>query len=299
MPNTLAHISVQSLFSKVLFRQADMKWIGLGCIVPDLPWIVQRIVPVVMPHIDLINLSVFCIIQASLMFSIIFCGALSLLLRDGHKIFMLLSVNCLMHLILDGLQFKWSTGVHLLAPFSWELQSFGLFWPESWIMYVLTISGVFLFVFFVYRDPDQSIQISRDTIRRTGSLFLLSLYMFLPIFLFSGPYAADNNYAATLSDPTTRTGKKLMTDRSRFLAHEKQIQVYSGEKIKVIGALPEKDAIVSVHGVFLAPDTLRITDLHVHYRLRDLSSVFGLAAILFLWLKAVVQKNINLQNPKE
>ncbi len=65
MPNTLAHLGVQGLTTRSLLKDADYKWIYLGCIIPDLPWILQRIVMYVYPGIDPYDLRLFVIIQST------------------------------------------------------------------------------------------------------------------------------------------------------------------------------------------------------------------------------------------
>ena len=42
MPNTLAHLGVQALVTRTLLPRAELRWIALGCVIPDLPWIAQR-----------------------------------------------------------------------------------------------------------------------------------------------------------------------------------------------------------------------------------------------------------------
>ncbi len=71
MPNTLAHLGVQTLWSKAILPRADFKWISLGCILPDLPWIVQRIVTLGLPGVNPVELRLYWIVQASLGFSLL------------------------------------------------------------------------------------------------------------------------------------------------------------------------------------------------------------------------------------
>jgi len=41
MPNTFVHLGIQTLGSKALLKGSDFKWIAVGCIIPDLPWILH------------------------------------------------------------------------------------------------------------------------------------------------------------------------------------------------------------------------------------------------------------------
>ncbi len=136
MPNTLAHLGIQTFCSKAIIPKADFKWIALGCIVPDLPWIVQRIIRFAGLGVDLYDLRLYCIVQASLAFCLLVAAAVSLQVRDSGKIFLLLLLNCIFHLFLDASQLKWANGIHLFAPFSWDIINFGLYWPESIFTYI-------------------------------------------------------------------------------------------------------------------------------------------------------------------
>ena len=71
MPNTLAHIGLQGLATRKLLRDADLKWIYLSCIIPDVPWIIQRLVRYVIPNIDLYDLRLYAIVQASFLFCLL------------------------------------------------------------------------------------------------------------------------------------------------------------------------------------------------------------------------------------
>ncbi len=142
MPNTLAHLGLQAIATRTFIRHADPKWIFAGCILPDVPWILQRAVKTLAPAVDPYALRLYCIVQSSLAGCLLLCAALAFFAARPRQIFAVLAVNSFLHLLLDAFQTKFANGVHLFAPFSWELLNFGLFWPESWITYVLTIFGL-------------------------------------------------------------------------------------------------------------------------------------------------------------
>ena len=83
MPNTLAHFGIQALASKAVDRRADIKWVAVGCILPDLSWITQRLIPFLVPGIDLLSLRVYCLIQASLFFCLLLSGSIAILLAGA------------------------------------------------------------------------------------------------------------------------------------------------------------------------------------------------------------------------
>ena len=71
MPNTLVHLGVQSVSTKALPREADFKWIAVGCIIPDVPWIIQRIILAAGTGIDRFELVLYATAQASFFSSLI------------------------------------------------------------------------------------------------------------------------------------------------------------------------------------------------------------------------------------
>ena len=55
MPNTLAHLAINGLATRSLIRGANLKWIFLGAIIPDIPWILQRVVKLVAVDVNLLD----------------------------------------------------------------------------------------------------------------------------------------------------------------------------------------------------------------------------------------------------
>ena len=297
MPATLSHLGVQTLCSKTLFRDADLKWIALGCVVPDLPWIAQRIIPQILPGIDCYDLRLYCIIQASLFFCLILSAAVSLQVRERGKLFALLGINCLLHLLLDGLQIKLANGVHLLAPFSWKLFGFQLFWPEDTISYLLMGSGLAVFLYFSYRERNQTITFIVSKKSLYFGVILLLIYLASPLLLFKGPLEANNHFVATLSEPTTRTGKSIQLDRCNYDPDTERVTLFNGEQIQLhYPSLPKSRGTVSIRGTFSSPQIINVTSLHLHHPgYRDIGVLLGLLLILLLWLIAIVRKRVTLE----
>ncbi len=293
MPNTLAHFGIQTLASKAIFRPADVKWIGLGCLIPDLPWITQRLIRP-LEIIDPIDLRLYVIIQASLFMSLILAGAISLQAKNGRRIFFLLAFNCVLHLFLDPTQIKWANGTHLLAPFSWQLTNFGSYWPEQLPALLLSLAGLIIFPFFAWKDRNREILFVLHWTRQAAGLLLLCLYLLLPFFLLGGPLASDNHFAATLKKQQ-RTGSTIEIDRKPYHAQQSTIGTISGEQLKLTGLnLPEHDASLSVKGIFIDNNTILISKYHVHSPLRDISSKIGISLLLASWLVALFRKRIRV-----
>ena len=199
MPNTLAHISINGLITKSIFRKSDLLWIYAGCVIPDFPWIIRKIVETILPSINGYELQAFVIVEATLFFSIILSLALAVLSKFPVRTFLILSLGSLLHLLLDPIQYKWANGVHLFAPFNWDLIQYGFFWPESFGTYLLTFIGI---IFFIYNWKEVK-NSKRDLIfsqkRIIVFLFLLLIYFSLPIYFMKNVEKTDNHFISTLN----------------------------------------------------------------------------------------------------
>ncbi len=295
MPNTLVHLGIQSVSTKALFRQADFKWIAVGCVIPDIPWIIQRIILSVQTGINLFDLRQYVTVQASLFFCLILCAAIALIAAERTKIFLVLAGNSFLHLLLDAMQIKWANGVHFFAPFSWQLIGFNFVWPEHGITYGFTAVGFAALVYFGARDWKKNVVLALERSKYAAAVVFLAAYFILPFWLRSGPDLADNHYVVTLRSIEERPGQYLEIDRSRYRSSDNTVEIFSGERIKVTGAYPSQDAILSVKGRFSDKDTIHISAFHVHSPVRDVNTVLGLAGVLFIWLTSLVKKKISVK----
>ena len=296
MPDTFAHLGVQALASRGLFKDADIKWIAVGCIIPDVPWIVQRVFLALHVPVDPFTLRFYAIVQASLFCCLLLAGAIALLAGNGRRIFLLLALNSFLHLFLDALQIKWANGVHFFAPFCWQLTGFGLFWPDHPVSTrphpargpgpgVLRRQGL----------GTNRLCSPRPRRRHTAAVLLLAAYLALPPFFSYGPRQEDNHFAATLLAVQERPGRYVELDRAAFHHRDNTILLLNGERIRLEGRTPPADGLISIKGRFSDTGTIHVSDLHVHTTLRDLSSKVALAGIMLLWLIAFVRKRITFQ----
>ena len=216
MPNTLAHIGVQGFSTKSIFNFSDLKWIYLGCIIPDFPWILQRI----LKYSNLFNLydvRDYSIILSTLLFSIILSGALSMFSINSKKVFLILAFSSLFHLMLDPLQIKWANGTHLFAPFSWHLLSFNLFWPESILTYIITGFGLLYFIYYYKSALKESSDLTIPGIKKMYLMIsLLLVYFIVPLFMLNLPEQNNNHFVKTLRDYNSRQGKYIELDRAEL-----------------------------------------------------------------------------------
>jgi len=292
MPNTFVHLGIQTLTSRALLKGSDFKWIAIGCIIPDLPWIMQRLFRMVAPGLDQYTLLNYFSSQASFFSCLIVSGALALLVGNSGRIFLLLAANSLLHLLLDALQIKWANGVHLLAPFSWQVTGFNLIWPEHPAISLLTVLGVVVMFYYGFRDRQKTVILARGRARYITAACLILLYGAAPLFLSTALFQADSHFTATLRNRDERSGKYLELDRSPYRSRDHTVRILNDERITLQGAVPKRDAIISVKGFFIDANTIHISELHVHSALRDISSMIALAGVLFVWLIAFMQGRV-------
>ena len=106
MPNTLAHIGLQAIVTRAVFRGADLKWVYLGVVIPDLPWILRRAEGVFLPNISAYDARLYATVQSTLVLSLVLCAALACFPIRWRAVFAILALGSLMHLLLDSLQEK-------------------------------------------------------------------------------------------------------------------------------------------------------------------------------------------------
>ena len=298
MANTLGHIGIQAPLSKLLFKKAELQWITVGCLIPDLAWISQRLL-LRLQIIDPYTVAYYTTIQASLFFSTILALGLSIFSREPLRVFGLLLFNCILHLLLDSCQIKWGNGTLLLAPLSWHLISFNLFWPENPVSYLLTGLG-FLHIIFVWRkSSDQDLRLSIPTKNQCFLLVFVSLfYLAAPFLFFSQSEAADNRYLTTLHKKEQRLNRSVEFDRVPYSFDQKSMKTFAQEIILLTGQLPKESCLLSIKGKFVAINTISVTDIHIHSFHRDWPTYLGIFFIITLWLETFYrQKMTNWKDP--
>ena len=287
MPNTIAHFAINGLFTRTVIRHADFKWIYFACVIPDLPWIVQRVVKSLPLSVDLYDLRAYCIAQSSLLLCIFICIALAMFAKQRLKVFAILLIGCLLHLLLDAVQIKWANGIQLFAPFDWQLLRFDLFWPESMGTYLLTAAGLLYLIANIKKaiEPNGEEFVFNMTSLGLGMLFLI-VWLTLPFAFIQSVYAADNHYISTLKDVKNRSGKEIEIDRNTYFKHEGKsiIRTSYGDKIMLQNIQAVDGDKISLQGKFLNNHTIKVGTFHLHTKFRDYASMLGLACVLLIWL---------------
>ncbi len=288
MPNTLAHLGLQGLVTSAVVPRADLKWIALGCVIPDIPWILQRLARTVVEGDRIYDLRLYAIVQASLAGCLVLSGALALLSARPKRVFLVLSLNSVLHLLLDAAQTKWANGVHFLAPFSWELTNFELFWPENPLTVLLTVGGLAWVAYALLRGLGDTVPlVLPGGWRRLLAVALLAIFVLAPIGLAGLAEAADNHSVKVLRDRAGRPGSEVGFDRNNYSPDDGggSLRTLAGEDLSVVGWSAESERPISARGRFVDAGTVRLDEVHEHWPLlRDAASRIGLVLVGLIWV---------------
>jgi hypothetical protein len=292
MPNTLAHAGAQGLATHAARPDVDLRWVYLGCVIPDVPWILQRAAHVMIPGVDPYLLRSYVIIQASLLGCVVLSAAAALLARAFWRTWAILGGNAVLHLGIDAMQTKWGNGVHFLAPFSWDLTNWGLFWPESAVTYGLTVFGLGYILWYGPSSLRGTLNLvwTRPA-RWVGLGGTLVVYFVLPFLLLQAPIEANTHDLKILQASENRVGHTVAFDREQYLETQNGAVIeYFGGRVPVEPLKAEAPATVSLRGVFVEENKIRATAHHVHAGgLRNYASYLGLSLIAFIWGVALWQ----------
>ncbi|MCV6586993.1 MAG: hypothetical protein OIF47_15805 [Marinibacterium sp.] len=286
MPNTLAHMGVQALVTRGLIRNADLGWVWAGVLVPDLPWIAQRAVRAMPLSVDAIDLRLYVAIQSSLLFCLIAAACLASLTRQPARVFAIVALGAVLHLLLDATQTKWGNGVLLLAPLSWDYVHLDLYWPEGWPSHMLTGLGAAYVIWACIRIGPGPIHLPVLPVwRRVISVLLLAAYLLAPLPLMAPAEAEDLHFSQTYRDMAARPGKPIAIDRATLGPDDRRLHVWTGDRLDLRGlAIPPDLTKISVKGYFTAPGQIHVTAVHPHHPARrDVFTMVGLAMIALWW----------------
>ena len=288
MPNTLIHIAIQTPISRTISPKTEIPWLLVGAIIPDIPWIFQRIL-LAANIADPYLVKLYFTAQASLLFSLLLCLTVSTFAHQTMKIFIVLAVNSLLHLLLDATQVKWGTSVHLLAPLNWQTINFGVVWPENILGYIITFAGL-CFLCLQWRNIQQEGVTFNRSPRISIAAVSMLFYLALPFTTLNSLETSNSNYLKTLRNHDARPGQQIEIDRSYYSKENDEIILFSGEPIRLTGVTPPHSGIISIKGIFISPDLLDIQDYHIHNNYRDIASMIGLGFSLAIWIYLLFKK---------
>ena len=288
MPNTLCHIALQGWPHRALYSDRGLLWVIIGCIIPDIPWIILRI-SLALGLADPYVLRLYTTVQASLLFCILAAVFLAQLAARPAWTFGILSGNCLLHLLLDATQVKWANGVHLTEPLDWTALHFSLFRMDHPLGLPLTAAGLFLL--FRYWPEISRQQYWRPTLGPARTLVAaagLFLYLTGPLPLLDDLRQTDFHFLQTLQDKPARPGKYVEFDRVVFDHQQPAIRIFTGEQIRLIGKIPARSGTISIRGRFIAPGIVQAIDVQLHDGSRKFASIAGIFLACLLTVQTVI-----------
>jgi hypothetical protein len=290
VPNTLIHFAAQGAASHGIWRRLDPRFIFLGCLLPDVPWILRRAVVGFGLPVDPFDLRLYTMAQASLAGTLLLCAALAALTAAPRLVFLVLGGNALLHLVLDATEVKWGNGVHLAAPFSWRMTTFDLVAGESSVYSALTILGALLAGWEIARRRRPTIPLDLRPARLAAAGAFLAAYFLAPLPFLGAVEASDSYSVKTLREVSARPGRAVGLDRTAFVATPAggAVQLWTGERVRAVGPVPDHDATVSLLGTFLAPDVLRVDRLAEHRRDRDWPTYLALVLLVLVWVRPLL-----------
>jgi len=290
VPNTLVHFAAQGTVSHGVWRRVDPRWFFLGCLLPDVPWILRRAIVGFDASVNIYDLRLYTMAQASLAVTLLLCAALAVVTVAPRLVFGILGLNALLHLLLDATEVKWGNGVHLLAPFSWRITSFDLINGEGLLVFVLTLLGAALVMWEIVRWRPPAIRLELRPKRLALAVALIAAYLLLPLAFLGGVEASDSYSVKTLREVSARPGRSVGLDRTSFIAEPDGgvVEMWNGERVRVTGPLPDHDAGISLYGTFLEPDLLRVDRYVEHRGGRDWPSYLALLLLGALWVRPLI-----------
>jgi hypothetical protein len=294
MPNTLVHLGVQGIGNRLVSKKIDLKWVFLGCLIPDIPWILHRGVITLIPEVNPYDAMLYANVQASLLYCLLLSLVFALLSERTRLIFGILAVNALLHLLLDTVEIKWGNGVILLAPLSWEITSFDWIWPDSLLIGALSLLGLAFGIWVLMHPASEPVRVRLTRYRRTAAaIALLGVYIITPPALLDGPYSSNILSIATLQERDLRIGREIRFDRQPYekRAEGDVVITLANEPLRVVGSIRATSPVVSLIGRFVDSGEIRIEQLH-EYRIpwRDLSSYAGLVIVVLVWIVALIRE---------
>lgn len=294
MPNTLAHIGAQLPVTRAVSSKVDPRWVALGLLIPDLPWIFQRLIHLVFPQAPAIDIRAYVVVMSTPIFCMLLSAGISLLVKNSALVFAILAVESLLHEFLDCFQEKGGVGVPLLGPINWTSFSWPAFPMDGWISNLLTLSGALVILLLLlgkWKYP--------TTIRpaRTGwqwrapvVILFLASYIIGPMAFKEAAIRGNVHDLAVWRGDLPRMGMQIHFDRANYVPGSKPGESgitdnFNEDPIRIIGIQEEQPSLISTIATFSDEETLIADDYVVHPPGRRFwYTITGLIGVGLIWL---------------
>jgi len=268
-----------------------------GCVIPDVPWIIKRLVYMTDIPFEPISASAYFIAQASLVGCLLSCVAFGFLFTNFKRVAAIAFLGCLVHLSLDALQDKWGNGVHLIAPFDWEILSLGVFQSDSVFTYLLTISGIIPFLFIIKARQDARL-LCLVPLRLAACCICLFAYFLIPLLFINDVVASNSRYLQTLANRDDRRGQFLELDREKVsvTGDTWHTTTHVGETLMIANpdAQLADGGTYSFRAEFVDEREIKVIDWKRHSGMRDIASYAGLMGIgCWMIMVLILSKRLN------
>jgi hypothetical protein len=261
-----------------------------GCVIPDLPWILRRLIDATGIALEPITAYAYFIVQASLVGCLLPSIAFGLFFRSVKFVAAFALLGSLLHLLLDSLQDKWGVGVHLLAPYNWETFQPGIFELDSRITYLISFAGIVPFLLIARVRHDARL-VCVNSVRLAACCVCLIAYLFIPFLFISDVVASNSRYLQTLENQDERGGKFLELDRetASVVGDTWYTTTHVGEILEIVNpdANMKDGDTYSFKAEFRNDRQIRLIDMKRHSGTRDIASYIGLLAI-GCWMAVVL-----------
>lgn len=273
IPDWIIHLGIAYLFARI-FKIKEYRFLLFGSILPDLSWIGTEIFGKLFKIDSTVSYLYFSPFH-TLFIMLLFSGMIAFITEDPKKIFGLIFGGSIIHLVLDILQ-KGSV-VFLFYPLNLSVTSFGLFWEDDLVGYLLMLLSLIALIHAIF-SQDKLPRIKLHFKKEAIALF----FIILLIPYFTENLISDNLiYSQFSKNPDSYDGKKISIGNRDITSINpvtidimgKNFEIVTNEKLK-------QGDLISIDGYY-TNQKIYATSLHKQNALlKPIASILG--GIIFL-----------------
>ncbi len=273
IPDWIIHLGIAYLFARI-FKIKEYRFLLFGSILPDISWIGTEIFSKLFTFDSTASYLYFSPFHTPFIM-LLFSGMITIITENPKMIFWLIFGGSISHMVLDILQ-KGSV-VFLFYPLNVSVTSFGLFWEDDFIGYLLMLMSVIALIHAIFnRDKLPMIKLHF----KKEAVALLFIILLIPYF--TEDLVLDNLiYSQFSKNPDGYEGKKISIG-NRYITSVNPVTIeIMGKNFEIVTdeKLEEGD-LISIEGYY-TNQKVYVTSLHKQNALlKPIASILG--GILFL-----------------